>query len=213
MSQSNNSTTNWCDDDDYEFGLDGIDWSAIGRIEGDEPESKVIAGAKTQPSTSSDPPPPTEIPPRAGSSPSSYGFADIETLDEDDVAKLEETERLYALETGERTCPARHLYAHRIRRVEEIPENVPSSSARTLDTKRKLPGKDTGSSALKKPETLPSECTRPSSKGKETARNIPMEQAIQKIHDSFMISCTCPMYVIHRLVYSATTPLRTSLKM
>ena len=102
MSQPNNSTTSLRDDDEYEFPdeLEGIDWSAVGPIEGDEPKPETPAEEQTQ-SAPDDPPPPTELPPRPGSSSSSYGFTDIETLDEDDLAELDETERLYGLATGE----------------------------------------------------------------------------------------------------------------
>jgi len=104
MSQPNNSTTSLRDDDEYEFPdeLEGIDWSAVGLIEGDEPKPETPTEEQTQ-SAPDDPPPPTELPPRPGSSSSSYGFTDIETLDEDDLAELDETERLYGLATGERT--------------------------------------------------------------------------------------------------------------
>jgi hypothetical protein len=105
MSQPNNSTTG-LRGDEYEFPdeLEGIDWSAVGPIEGDEPKPETPAEGQTQ---SSAPPPPTELLSRPGSSSSSYGFADIETLDEDDLAELDETERLYGLATGEQTKPIR----------------------------------------------------------------------------------------------------------
>jgi len=105
MSQRNSSTTSRRGDDEYEFPdeLEGIDWSAVGPIEGDEPKPEATTGVQTQPSASDNPPPPTELPPRPGSSSSSYGFADIETLDENDLAELDQTERSYGLATGERT--------------------------------------------------------------------------------------------------------------
>jgi len=104
MPQPNNPATSRRDDDEYEFPdeLEGIDWSTVGPIEGDEPKPETATGAQTQSSAPVGPPPPTEPPPRPGSSSSSYGFADIETLDEGDLAELDETERLYGLATGER---------------------------------------------------------------------------------------------------------------
>jgi len=103
MSQPNNSTTSRRGEDEYEFPdeLEGIDWSTVGHIEGDEPKSRTPAEQRIQPFTPDNPPLPTELPPRPGSSASSYGFADIETLDENDLAELDETERLYGLTTGE----------------------------------------------------------------------------------------------------------------
>ena len=107
MSQPNNSATSLCGDDEYEFPdeLEGIDWSAVGPIEGDEPKPEIPAEEQTQSSAPDDPPSSRELPPRPGSSSSSYGFTDIETLDEDDLAELDETERLYGLTTGEQTNP------------------------------------------------------------------------------------------------------------
>ena len=219
MSQPNNSTTGLCGNDEYEFPdeLEGIDWSAVGPIEGDEPKRETPE-EQTQSSAPDDPPPPTELPPRPGSSSSSYGFADIETLDEDDLAELNETERLYGLTTGEQTKSTHRPYAHDDRHVEEILENTPSSSARTLDTiphpiarlptaddiavlsgqsfaphKRKLSSGDIKSSLVKKSRTLPLECIKPSPKGKETARDTPVENVVQTVYNSFVESCSCPM--------------------
>ena len=105
MSQPNNSTTGRRGDDEFEFldELEGIDWSTVGPIEGDEQKPETAVGEQIQSSAPGDPPPPMELPLRPGSSSSSYGFADIETLDEGDLAELDETERLYGLTTGERT--------------------------------------------------------------------------------------------------------------
>jgi hypothetical protein len=105
MSQPNNSMTTRRGDDEYEFPdeLEGIDWSAVGPIEGDEPKPETTAGVQTQPPATDDPHPPTEPPPRPGSSSSSYGFDDIQTLDDDDLAELDQMERLYGLATGEWT--------------------------------------------------------------------------------------------------------------
>lgn len=110
MSQPNNSTTTRRDEDEYEFPdeLEGIDWSVVGPIEGDEPKPETPAGEQIQRFAPDDPPPPTEPPPRPASSSSSYGFAEIETLDENDLAELDETERLYGLTTGEWTQPIQH---------------------------------------------------------------------------------------------------------
>ena len=219
MSQPNNSTTSLRDDDEYEFPdeLEGIDWSAVGPIEGDEPKPETPAEEQTQ-SAPDDPPPPTELPPRPGSSSSSYGFTDIETLDEDDLAELDETERLYGLATGERTKSAHYPYAYGDRHVAEILESTPSSSARTLDAiphpiarlptaddivflssqssashKRKLSGGGTKSSPVKKSRTLPLECVKPSLKGKETARDTPVQNVVTAFYNSFVESCSCPM--------------------
>lgn len=219
MSQSN-STTSRRGDDEYEFPdeLEGIDWSTVGPIEGDEPNPGTPAGEQTQSSILDDSPLPTELPPRPSSSSSSYGFADIETLDEDDLAELDETERLYGLTTGELTKPTHRRHAHCGRYVEEILENTPSSSARMLDSiprpiarlptagdvaplssqssvscKRKLSSEDTKSSPLKKSRTLPLECTKSGLKGKETARDTPVEDVIRTLYDSFVESCSCPM--------------------
>lgn len=218
MSQSNNSATSRRGDDEYEFPdeLEGIDWSSVGPIEGDEPKPETTV--QTQSSAPVDPPPLTEPPPRPSSSSSSYGFPDIETLDEDDLAELDETERLYGLAAGERTHLAYHPYVHRDRYTAEILQNTPSSSARTLDTlprpiarlptaddlvlpssqsstshKRKLSSEDTKSSPLKKSRTLPLECTKSSPKGKETTRDVPVEDVIKTVYDSFVESCSCPM--------------------
>ena len=211
-SQPSTSTTSQHDNDEYEFpdDLEGIDWSIVGPIEGDklypETASAVVA-------------PPTDLPPRPGSSSSSYGFSDFENLDAGDFAELNETERLYALEIGEQTDPSSPVCAHHDRCEEALPENTPSSSARTLDTiprpiarlptaddlipsasqrstshKRKLSSKGTKEpSSLKKSKTLPLECSKSGSKGKETARDPPVEDLIQTIHDSFVESCSCPM--------------------
>src|ERR1700744_2704295 len=113
--------------------------------------------------------------------------------------------------------PTHHPYVHRDRHTEDILENTPSSSARTLDAfprpiarlptaddivlpssqssthKRKLSNEDIKSSPLKKSKTLPLECTKSSSKGKETARDVPVENVIQTVYDSFVDSCSCPM--------------------
>ena len=105
MSQPNNPATSRHGDDEYEFSdeLDGIDWSAVGPIEGDEPKPATTVQAQIQPSIPEecDPPPPTEPPPRPGSSSSSYGFSDLEALDEGELATLDEMEREYGLTTGE----------------------------------------------------------------------------------------------------------------
>ena len=111
-------------------------------------------------------------------------------------------------------CP----YAHGDRHVAGVLENTPSSSARTLDTiphpiarlptaddivvlpsqpsashKRKLPGEDTKSSLVKKSRTLPLECVKPSPKGKETARDTPVQNVVTAFYNSFVESCSCPM--------------------
>ena len=93
--QLNTSTTGQHDDDEYEFpdDLEGIDWSIVGPIEGDEPKPETASGSVA---------PPSDLPPRPGSSSSSYGFSDIETLDANDLAELDEIERLYGLTVGER---------------------------------------------------------------------------------------------------------------
>jgi hypothetical protein len=110
MSQLNSSATSRRDDDEYEFPdeLDGIDWSTVGPIEGDEPKPEIMARV----SEVGDPPLSTEVPPRPGSSCSSYGFPDIGTLDEGDLAELNETERLYGLTTGELAQATYRPYAH-----------------------------------------------------------------------------------------------------
>ncbi|KAF9647476.1 hypothetical protein BDM02DRAFT_3270184 [Thelephora ganbajun] len=201
MPQPNNPTTSRRGDDEYEFPdeLEGIDWSVVGPIEGDEPKPETATTGQTQSSVPNEHPPPMELPPRPDSSSSSYGFAEIETLDEDDLAELDQTERLYGLAT------------------EEVLENTPSSSARTLDTiprsiarlptaddiflpssqsstsyKRKL-SSDVNPSLLKKSRTLPLECVRSSPKGKETALHVPVEDVIQTVYDSFVESCSCPI--------------------
>ena len=222
MSQPNNPATSRHGDDEYEFSdeLDGIDWSAVGPIEGDEPKPATTVQAQIQPSIPEecDPPPPTEPPPRPGSSSSSYGFPEIEALDEDDLAELDEMERLYGLTTGEREYPAPALMLIPYFRVEEIPENTPSSSACTLETisrpiarlptaddlvllssqsstshKRKFSSEGDLSSSLKKSRTLPLECTKQSPKGKEIVRDAPVEEVIQAVYDSLVETCTCPM--------------------
>ena len=102
--------------------------------------------------------------------------------------------------------------------VGEIPENTPSSSAQTLDTifrpvarlpiaddlvpssnqsstpyKRKLPSQEGNPSSLKKSRTLPLECTKSSSKGKETARGASAQDIIRVVYDSLVETCSCPM--------------------
>jgi len=106
MSRHDNSTAGWHSDDEYQFP-EGVDWNTIGHIEGDGPDLETTAGVdvQTQPPTSSNPPPPSELPQRPSSSSSSYGFTDLETLNEDDLAELDETERLYGLVTGKWTEP------------------------------------------------------------------------------------------------------------
>lgn len=230
MSQLNSSATSRRDDDEYEFPdeLEGIDWSTVGPIEGDEPKP----GTTARVSEDGHPPLSTELPPRPGSSSSSYGFPDIETLDEDDLAELDETERLYGLTTGEPVPPAHQPHAHSDRHVGETPENTPSSSAHTLDVisrpiarlptaddlvfssnqsstahKRKLPSEHEKCSPLKKSKTLPLELTKSSSKGKETARDAPVEDLIQAVYDSFVETCSCPMYVVDEWVHFAVTSL------
>lgn len=218
MSQPNNHTTGLRCDDEYEFPdeLEGIDWSAVGPIEGDEPKPEIAAEEQTQSSAPDDPPLSMELPPRPASSSSSYGFADIETLDEDDLAELDETERLYGLTTGEQTQLTSHPCAYRDRRAEEILENAPSSSARTLDDiprpmarlptvddiilpssrpsaprKRKLSSEDI--SPLKRSRTLPLEYTKARTKGKGRAEDTPVEEIIQTVYASFVESCSCPV--------------------
>jgi len=210
MSRPDNATTGWHSDDEYEFP-EGIDWSTVGPIEGDEPN----LGVQTQPPASSNPPPPSELPQRPGSSSSSYGFTDLETLNEDDLAELDETERLYGLVTGEWTEPIHQSppqCAHRDRHGERPLENTAPNSSRTLDTISRpiarLPTADDlvllssqsstslkrkPSSEVKKAKTLPLECTKSSSKGKETAQDILIEDVIQTVYDSFVESCSCPM--------------------
>ena len=102
MPQSNDFTSG-LRDDEYEFpdDLEGIDWSAVGPIEGDEPKPEIIARVQTQSSLPESQSPATELPPRPSSSSSSYGFPDIGSLDENDLAELDETERLYGLTPGE----------------------------------------------------------------------------------------------------------------
>lgn len=214
MPQFDYTATGRHGDDEYEFPdeLEGIDWSAVGHIEGDEPKPETTPRV----SEGGDPPLSAEPPPRPGSSSSSYGFPDIGTLNEDDLAELDETERLYGLTTGElaqSTPPILILDRH----VEEIPEYAPSSSAHTLDaisrpiarlptaddlilpssqssvSKRKLLSEDDKSSPLKKSRTLPLECTKSSSKGKGIARGAPFEDLIQAVYDSLVETCSCPM--------------------
>ena len=121
MPQPNNSVASQRDDDEYEFPdeLEGIDWSAVGSVEGDEPAPEPTAGVQTQLSATDGLPPPTEPPPRPGSSSSSYGFTDIETLDEEDLAELNEMERLYGLVTGEPLTPTHHPYVFIVVNVQE----------------------------------------------------------------------------------------------
>lgn len=107
MSRPNNPTTAWHSDDEYEFP-EGIDWSTVGPTEGDGPNLETAVGTQTRTPVSSNPPPSSEPPQRPSSSSSSYGFTDLETLNEDDLAELDETERLHGLVTGEWTWPARH---------------------------------------------------------------------------------------------------------
>lgn len=218
MSQPNNPATSLRCEDEYEFPdeLEGIDWSAVGPIEGDEPKPEIAPVEQTQFSAPDDPSLPTELPPRPASSSSSYGFADIETLDEDDLAELDETERLYGLTTGEQIQLTSHPCVHCDRRAEEILESTPSSSARTLDDiprpmarlptvddiilpsnrpsascKRKLSSGDI--SPLKKSRTLPLECTKVRTKGKGRAQDTPIEDVIQTVYASFVESCSCPV--------------------
>ncbi|KAF9785951.1 hypothetical protein BJ322DRAFT_1210521 [Thelephora terrestris] len=204
MSQPSNATTSGHVYDEYEFPdeLEGIDWSAVGPIEGDEPKPETTTQVQTQSSVPEEntPSPPTELPPRPSSSSSSYGFPEIDALDEGDLAELDETERLYGLIT------------------EEIPGNAPSSSACTLDAihrpiarlptaddlillssqsstscKRKFSSEGGLSSPLKKSKSLPLECAKPSLKGKEIVRDAPVERVIQAVYDSFVETCTCPI--------------------
>ena len=102
MPQSNDFTSG-LRDDEYEFpdDLEGIDWSTVGPIEGDEPKPEITARVQTQSSIPESQSPATELPPRPSSSSSSYGFPDIRSLDENDLAELNETERLYGLTPGE----------------------------------------------------------------------------------------------------------------
>lgn len=220
MSRSNNSATGRRGDDEYVFPdeLEGIDWSTVGSIEGDEPK---LGTEQTQPQSSMSqggiPPSPTELPPRPGSSSSSYGFPDIATLDEDDLAELDETERLYGLAMRESSGLSFAPTLTCICRAGEIHENTPSSSAHTLDitrpiarlptaddlilpfsqpsmsSKRKVLGDDDKPSPLKKSRTLPLECAKQSPKGKEAARDDPAEGVIQAVYDSLMETCSCPM--------------------
>ena len=113
MPQSNDFTSG-LRDDEYEFpdDLEGIDWSTVGPIEGDEPKPEITARVQTQSSLPESQSPATELPPRPSSSSSSYGFPDIGTLDEDDLAELNETERLYGLTSGDCTQPIHRPYAH-----------------------------------------------------------------------------------------------------
>lgn len=214
MSQPNDPTTSLCCDGEYEFPdeLEGIDWSVVGPIEGDEPKPE----EQTQSSAPDDPSLPTDLPSRPASRSSSYGFADIETLDEDDLAELDETERLYGLTTGEQTQLTSYPCAHRDRHAEEILENTPSSSARTLDDiprpvarlptaddiilspsrssgsrKRRLSDEDI--LPLTKSRTLPLECTQASTKGKGRAQDTPLGDVIQSVYTSFVESCSCPV--------------------
>ena len=82
MSEPQSSAINRGTDDEYVFPDDGIDWSAVRHIQGDEPT-------------------PATAPPRPGSSFSSYGFDNIGPLTDSDLATLNETERLAGLTTGE----------------------------------------------------------------------------------------------------------------
>jgi hypothetical protein len=115
MPQSNDFTSRLRDDDEYEFPdeLEGIDWSAVGPIEGDEPKPERTARVQTQSALpESQESLATELPPRPGSSSSSYGFPDIGSLDEDDLAELNETERLYGLTPGDCTQLIYRPYPH-----------------------------------------------------------------------------------------------------
>jgi len=100
MSRPNNSTAGWHSDDEYEFP-EGVNWDAVCPTEGDGPSLETTVEVQTQPSVSSNPPPSSELPQRPGSSSSSYGFVDFELLNEDDLAELDETERLYGVVPGE----------------------------------------------------------------------------------------------------------------
>lgn len=117
MSQPSDSAIrcHGADEDEFPDDLEGIDWSVVGPIEGDEPKPEKAAKANFQPSIpeESDPPQPTELPPRPGSSSSSYGF-EIETLDEDDLATLDGMERSNGLIAGEREQPTPRHYIHPI---------------------------------------------------------------------------------------------------
>lgn len=112
MSGLNNTATSWRSDDEYEFPdeLEGIDWSVVGPIEGDEPKPESTTAVRVQQLAPEGPPHHTELPPRPGSSSSSYGFTDIETLDEDDLAELDETERQYGLVAGQWPRPIYNSY-------------------------------------------------------------------------------------------------------
>ena len=109
-----------------------------------------------------------------------------------------------------------------------IPRNTPSSSTRTLNTipcpiarsptaddlvlpsthtyasnKRKLSSKDDHSSPLKKSRTMPLECAKSGSKGEGAAQDAPADDVIRAVYNSFVETCTCPMYVGEGLVYAA----------
>ena len=80
-----------------------------------------------------------------------------------------------------------------IARLPTADDLVLSSSQSSTSSKRKFSNENAKSSPLKKSKTLPLECAKSSSKGKETARDIPAEDVVQAVYDSFVESCSCPM--------------------
>jgi hypothetical protein len=131
-------------------------------------------------------------------------------------------------------APSMLIHDHYIGRV---PKDTPLSSTRTLDTiprpmarlptadnlvppstqtfvsnKRKLSSKNDQTSPLKKSRTMPLECAKSGSKGKQVARDASADDVILAVYNSFVETCTCPMYVGDCLTYVAATLLTNVLQ-
>lgn len=112
MSQPDDSATSAHSDDEHELP-DEIDWNAVRSIDDElQPETTAPAQVEIQPSVPEERglPIPMELPPRPGSSSSSYFPDGIEVLDGDDIYKLDEMEREYGLNTGEYEQSTPRLY-------------------------------------------------------------------------------------------------------
>jgi hypothetical protein len=119
------------DEDEYPNDFEGIDWSLVTYLEGDEkgPQAPIPIAATIGdvPASSLEPPP------RPLSSTSSYGFADVQTLDDDDLAILDQIQRLAGGVPGEFAEPTHATMFTPHCAAGRLEENGVSTDAQILD--------------------------------------------------------------------------------
>lgn len=105
-----------------------------------------------------------------------------------------------------------HIIPRPIARLPTADDLVLPSTQSFASSKRKLSSEDDQSSPLKKSRTMPLECAKTGSKGKGSVRDASADDVIRAVYDSFVETCTCPMYVGEGLMYVDATLLTNVLQ-